>query len=50
MLSIRQRKTQKIPNAHYASCAYIPAILDPDTSSCVFRQEKRIPERKRIKE
>ena len=43
-------KREKIPNAHCASCAHIPVFLAPDTSSCAFRQEKRIPERKRIKE
>ena len=43
-------KTQYHRCAFLSCCAHIPAILPPDTSSCAFRQEKRIPERKRIKE
>ena len=42
-------KTQYHGYAFLNRCAHIPAISPPDTSSCVFRQEKRIPERKRTR-
>lgn len=43
-------KTQYHGSAFLSRCAHIPAISAPDTSSCAFREEKRIPERKRTKE
>lgn len=43
-------KTQYHGYAFLNRCAHAAEILAPNTSSCAFRQEKRIPERKRIKE
>lgn len=43
-------KTQYHGYAFLNRCAHFGEILAPDTSSYAFRQEKRIPERKRIKE
>ena len=42
-------KTQYHGSAFLSRCAHIPAILDPDTSSCAFREEKRIPQEKRTR-